>query len=224
MKFNSFPFLPVLLCLTLFFTSCQKKQAIKRALLLSKIEQIGELSTLEVQVSKLILGEYSKVGKVLFIPIKVNQVNFVARTYATIKLGIDLHEIKRDDIVVRNDRLFMKLPPIKINSFNYPADNYEILHEFSKKGEDPYHLIGAENIDRFYELGELTLRDYVDKIGLRPDAENSTRVYLTELFSQIGFQEVNLEFEKPKEETLEESLRNLENLLGNLKEDVEIKK
>ncbi len=191
------------------FLSCGKKEEDQQALVLSRIKQVATLSNLEVTMSKIIYGEYEKDFRFLFSKISLADEKFVARTRATVKLGVDLNKIQIEDVEVDGDRIRLTLPPIEITSFDYPAEDFEILHEFSN---NPYRVIGTENIDEFFAVGELTIRDQIDKIGLREKAEARTRAFFNQLLGELGFSVITIDFRPASGDRLEE-LRQFEEFI-----------
>ena len=76
----------------LAIASCKKD---RRALVVGKIQAASKLATTEFTVDKIVHG--SKKKKLFWI-IKLNEARFLAYSKAIIKTGIDLEQIKAEDI------------------------------------------------------------------------------------------------------------------------------
>ncbi len=200
-SYTFFRQLGIRLGLVLLLFSCGKQEEAQEALVLSRIKQVATLSNMEVTMSKIIYGDYEKKFRFLFSSLSLSSEKFVARTRATVKLGVDLNKIQIEDVEVDGDRIRLSLPPIEITSFDYPAEDFEILREFSR---NPYRVIGTENIDEFFAVGELTIRDQINRIGLREKAEARTRAFFNQLLSELGFSVITIDFRAGPANRLEE--------------------
>lgn len=106
----------------LLMISCKTES--NHLLVLNKIRQVSDLATTEVSIKKYVLAKKEK--KVL-IPLK--EATFAAETYAYLKFGIDLQEIGAENITIEESTLTIRVPEIKLISFDYPPDEHrEITH------------------------------------------------------------------------------------------------
>ena len=51
---------------------------------------------------------------------------FVAYSKAYVKTGIDLSELKKEDVIIEGKSITLKLPHVRIIDFRYPFDEFEI--------------------------------------------------------------------------------------------------
>jgi hypothetical protein len=179
----------LLLCLSLFCTGCKKED--KRALAISKIKSAAKLATTETTLTKVILASQDR--KFLGI-IKLNSAQFAARTKATVKAGIDLQELKKEDVKISGKTIELTLPPVKVLAFEYPFMSYEIDYTITR---DAFlNKITVEDHERIYRMAELEIRKNLEFTGIKEATKNRTRQLIESLLKSLGYLEVYIEFKE----------------------------
>lgn len=179
-----------ILCLFLAFSSCKKKD---RYLVISKIQSTAKLATTETTIDKVIVGfkERRWVGLV-----KVGTAEFVAYSKATIKSGIDLTELEPDDVKIDGNSISLELPHIKVLDFNYPFEKFEIDNDISD--DDFLNRITVYDQEDFYRQAELDIRENLEYTGIVEATERKTRLMLTGMLKNMGYDAVFISFKKGK--------------------------
>lgn len=159
-----------------------------RALVVSQVQSASQLATVEYVLNKIVLG--SKEKKRFGIDLATSQ--FLARTEASIKAGIDLNKIREEDVEIEGDRIRIHLPAVEILNFSYPAENFQI--DFNYFTNQRMNQLSIEDVENFYRLGELAIRRDMHFLGIEKTAQDRTRVMLSGILNAAGFREVYLEF------------------------------
>lgn len=173
------------------FLSCNNN----RGLVVSKIKSVAKLATTEFTINKTILATKEK--KLLHI-IPLNTAVFVAYTKATVKAGIDLQKLKKEEIVIKGNTISIKLPPVEVINFSYPFESFRIDKEISTSDESFWNKITITEQENLYREAELDIRDLLMQIGVVERTEANTIQLLTNLLKHLGYNEIDIEFEKSK--------------------------
>src|SRR5210317_2238538 len=89
-------------------SSCKKND---ESFVISKLQNASKLATTETVIDKVIVGYKEKrlVGLV-----KIGTAEFVANSKAYIKTGIDLNDLKPEDVKIEGKSISIDLPQIKV--------------------------------------------------------------------------------------------------------------
>jgi len=174
-----------LFCLTLAGILLGCGPSDPRGLIVSKVQASAKLATVEYVLNKYIFGLKKK--KFLFV--KLNDANFIAQSEARVKVGIDLSKLKPQDVEVNGKSIKLKLPPVEILNFSYPPDKFEMDTVLSDG------KIKIEDIEIFSRLAEVEIRRDLHFVDIEETGQEKTRLFLSTLFKNMGFEEVLFEFE-----------------------------
>ena len=83
----------------------------------------------------------------------------------------------------------LKLPPVEILNFSYPPDKFEMDTVLSDG------KIKIEDIEIFSRLAEVEIRRDLHFVDIEETGQEKTRLFLSTLFKNMGFEEVLFEFE-----------------------------
>jgi len=172
----------------LFLTCCKKND---RALVVSKIQKASELTTTEFKVDKLVYGVKDKT---IFWVIDLNQAQFLAKSQATIKAGIDLAELKEENVDVKGDKINLKLPPVRVINFSYPAETFARLDIFSSNAFA--NKITLEDQEKFFRDAELDIRNSLKYMDIRETTEKNTKVMMNAMLRNLGYTEIYIDFKR----------------------------
>lgn len=177
--------------LTVLLLSCQKDQ---RPLVVSKVKAAAKLATTHVTIDKFLFATKEK--RFLFF-IKLNEATFGAQTEATIKLGIDLGKIKKENVDVTPTSVSIKLPPVEVLSFDYPFEKFRVD---STLWDNAFmNKINIADIEDIYRQGESDIRANLKYMGVLEQTQDNTRKLMTRLISGLGFEEIYIDFEDQDE-------------------------
>lgn len=163
----------------LLLVSCGEEEVKKDEIF--EIRNIGVLSTSEYTVGKVIKlddeGEWYKWGdRKILISCK-----------AKIKAGINLNNLRDEDIKVNGKRIEIYLPPAEITSFDMdPKDMKTEMVEVSGMRFD----FTQEETNDILKQGEKAIRKEMKNLNILYDAEKNASVFVKDFYTQLGFEEV----------------------------------
>lgn len=152
------------------------------------LSEMAELGTVEYTVKKIVKADnatpaWYKIGK--------RKILFTCTAF--IKAGIDMKDFSADDVSVNKETnsISVVLPKAKILSFNMPPE--EIKEEFTLVTgfRDKFT---PEEKQCLLVLGEKDIRDDIPNMGILEDAEANAKLFFTALFSQLGYEKINIKF------------------------------
>ncbi len=161
----------------------------KRYLAISKIKGAAKLATTETTIDKVILA--TKDRKFLGV-IRLGRAHFAARTKAIVKSGIDLQQLRKEDVVIEGDRIEIVLPPVKVLDFSYPFYHYKVDDEVTRNGF--LTKMTLEDHERLYRMAELDIRAKLNLTGVKESTEARTRILMEKLLKSLGYKEIYITF------------------------------
>ena len=176
----------ILAFICLNFLSCKQD---KRSLVISKIQAAAKLATTETVIDKTVVGSKSK--KLLGL-IKVSEANFVAYTEATVKTGIDLNKLSRDDIRIEGKEISILLPPVEVLDFSYPFQKFDIDSTILK--DSWVNRFDVLDYEEFYRQAELDIRNQLQYTGIIEATQNKTRIMFQGLLKNLGYEAIFIKF------------------------------
>lgn len=176
-----------LLALSLLAVACGPSQGELLSQRMQGLQEMAELGTVEYTVKKIVKTDdnawytYGK-RKIMF------------SCTAFIKAGIDMKEFSADAVSVNKEAksISVTLPKAKILSFNMPPE--EIKEEFSMVTgfRDKF---SPEEKQKLLVLGENDIKADIPNMGIIEDAQANAKLFFTALFSQLGYERINIKFE-----------------------------
>jgi len=177
----------IILTISFCLFSCKKN---KRALVVGKIQAASKLATTEFTVDKIVYGTKTKK---LFWIVKLNEARFLAYSKAIIKTGIDLSEVKSENITIDQKKIEIKLPPVKVINFSYPPSKFHISKEVSDN--KIFNKVSLEDQEQYFREAELDIRNNLEFMGVVETTQQHTKLMLTALFKSLGYTEIYISFE-----------------------------
>lgn len=190
----------ILSILVLFIlSSCNNR----RALVVGKIQKASKLATAEFKVDKLVYGVKNK--RILWV-FKLNEAQFLAKSQAVIKAGINLEKIQQEDIKISGNSISIKLPPVEVINFSYPAESFQKVDILSN---DAFSTkINLEDQEKFFRDAEIDIRNSLKYMGIVETTREKTRIMLEAMLQNLGYKEIYIDFKDgeliPEVEELEE--------------------
>lgn len=178
--------LKYLFILSILFTwySCSEEQA---PVDIYEIKNIGYLSTTEFTLGKVLKisddQEWYKFGdrKILI------------STKAKIKAGVDLNALTEKDIEVVGKKIIIHLPAATINSFEMdPSDVKTEMVDVNGL------RMGFTQVEKnaILKLGEKSIKKEMDTAKIIREAEKNALIFIEDFYKQLGFEEVEVDFQK----------------------------
>ncbi len=166
-----------------------------RTLVISNLKNSSKLATVEYVVSKIISAKDDNWF--------AKDAYFFAETEAAIKIGVDLEKLKEEDISIQGKRISIKLPPVEIINFSYPAEGFKVIERYSENNAIlKWNSIGVKQKDELYRQGEIDIRNNIKNLGIIETAQKNARTLLTKVLQLSGFQEIYIEFKRNNDELL----------------------
>ncbi len=156
-----------------------------------EVKNIGVLST----------SEYT-VGKIIQLDDKADWWKFGDRKIlisckAKIKAGINLLELKDENIIVEGNKITIQLPPVQITSFeidpNTVNTEVEDINGFRMR-------FNQEEKNKILRLGERSIREKIEETGILKEAERNAVLFIQEFYKQLGYEEVQVIISKSGKE------------------------
>ena len=148
---------------------------------------MAELGTVEYTVKKIVKTDdavWWKYGKR----------KIIFSCTASIKAGINMKGFSESNVKadLKNKSISVVLPKPSILSFNMPPEG--IRQEFSMITglRDEFT---PEQKQQLLAMGEADIRHDIPRMGIIEDAEANARAFFTAMFSQIGYDNIDINFE-----------------------------
>jgi hypothetical protein len=171
-------------CLLLLAVSCQPNpEELKEKVL--KIKDMSELGTVEYTVTKMIRASDDKTWY------KFGSRKILFSCEARIKAGVDLSQVKPQDVKLEKDKLTLNLPKAKIIYITIAPD--KIKEEYKDVSIVRSNFSNAEK-DNLLVQGEKNIQEMVPSLGILETAEKNTRELLTSWLRQCDFKTVEITF------------------------------
>ncbi|WP_154856818.1 DUF4230 domain-containing protein [Cyclobacterium xiamenense] len=167
--------------------ACQRDQ---RGLVIGKIQQASDLVVSEFVVDKVVFGKKRK--NILFIPI--NEASFMAYSRATIKTGIDLNQIKEEDIRIEGNKISLDLPSIEVINFSYPPEAF-VADTLVSNPKRFLNSISLEDQETFFRMAEMDIRDHLPYMGLVETSQDHARKLIHTVLKGLSFEEIYIQFD-----------------------------
>ncbi|MEW9121697.1 MAG: DUF4230 domain-containing protein [Thermotaleaceae bacterium] len=153
---------------------------------LERIQGISELSTVEMYFHEVLDFSDAKYFKEIEIPF--TKKTFIFSVKAKVKAGIDLNELKEEDIAIIDPKTIkVKLPEGKITS-------KEILEYKSHHEKDGlFNEIRNEDVFQALEHLKRDLEDQAMEMNILEQSKENAHKAISQLLLGIGFEEVILE-------------------------------
>jgi hypothetical protein len=158
-------------------------------LVVGKIQKASKLSVVEFKVDKLVFGVKDK--RILWV-VKLNQAQFLAQSQAIIKAGVDLTRLEEEDVKINGRRISLKLPPVQVINFSYPAEQFQEIKLLSSNAFST--RITLEDQEKFFRDAELDIRNSLEFMDIRRITEDKTRLMLEALLKSLGYTEIFISF------------------------------
>ncbi len=176
-----------------------------RTLVISNLKNSSKLATVEYVVSKIISAKDENWF--------AKDAYFFAETEASIKVGVDLEKLKEEDISIQGKRISIKLPPVEIINFSYPAEGFKVIKRYSENNAIlKWNSIGVKQKDELYRQGEIDIRNNIKNLGIIATAQKNARTLLTKVLQLSGFQEIYVEFKSNNNELISQDKQMLKEL------------
>lgn len=150
-----------------------------------KVKNLNQLATLEASVVKILSASdnetWYKMGnrKVLF------------SCEGSVKAGVDLSKLKKENIRVENMNVEILLPPAEV--FMLKIDPNRIEEVYSDVGFLRGDFTNSEK-ETIFQMGQKKIEESLPDLGILKQAEINASVFLTGYIKALGFKSVQIKF------------------------------
>jgi hypothetical protein len=165
---------------------------------LYEIRDIGQLSTVEYTIGKIIILEDSDFDWKDFewtdlewtdfdkLP-KIGERKLLISCKAKVKAGVDLTKIKDGDIKVSGNTIEITLPPAEITSFSMDPNSVRTEMENISGFRDGFT---QKEKTEFLQQGEEAIKTDMADSETLDDAKSNVEIFLEDFYKQLGFEQV----------------------------------
>lgn len=176
----------VLAALSMLLTGCGNSLKDVAMDKFGKLGDMAELGTVEYTITKIIKATDTKIytigdRKILF------------SCGATMKAGIDMTGFSVDQVQIDGKEITINLPKPKVLSFNMPPEQAKL--EYEKVGALRSDFT-AEDRNNLLRQGEEAILADAENLGILADAEKNAKMFFEAMLGQVGFEKINVVFNK----------------------------
>jgi hypothetical protein len=167
----------------LFLLSCGQSALQKQQIL--ALKTMSDLATTEYTVTKIVKANDNNTWYTM------GDRKILISCQATIKAGIDLSQLKEEDIVTNGKKIELHLPEPKLVSFNMPPANIKV--EYEAIGPLRSDFSSAER-DALMVQAEQQIRKSIEDMGVYKTAKEHTMTFFINYLRRLGFEDIKLSF------------------------------
>lgn len=173
--------------------SCSESEEEKQKADVYQIRSIGQLSTTEFTLGKIIELHDDKAWY------KFGDRNILISCKATVKAGIDLQKIRKGDIEIKGDDVKITLPYPEILSFDMNPESLKTeMQDINGFRAD----FTQEEKNGIIAEGEKSIRESLKETSIVQEARNNAELFVQEFYQELGYRNVEIEFRKPYTEEI----------------------
>ncbi len=150
------------------------------------LKELSELATTEMTVTKIIKASDEPAWY------KFGDRKILISCEAKLKAGIDLSQLKEEDISINGQSITLTLPKAKIISINLPPAKIKV--EYEETGIFRSSFSTAER-DALAAQGEQQIRQSAEQLGLLQSASDNAAVFITSFLKRLGYKTVYIHSE-----------------------------
>jgi len=156
-----------------------------------KITNIGELSTTEYTVGKII--KLDDVGEEWY---EYGDRKLLISCKAKVKAGIDLTKIGENDIKVSGSTIEITLPPAEITSFSMDPN---LIRTEMESVSGLRLSFSQEEKNDILKQGEDAIKEDLGETGILNDATDNAETFLIDFYKQMGYEKIIVNKSEPNE-------------------------
>lgn len=150
-----------------------------------QIKEISDLATTEFNVTKIVKASDDKTWY------KIGDRKILISVEADLKAGIDLSQLKAEDISINGKEISINLPAPRLISLNMPPGKVKVEYEELGLLRDPFDNAAR---DALLAQAEKQIRRDVAATGIFTETERNTRLLLAGFLRQAGYENINIRF------------------------------
>lgn len=171
---------------TLLFYCCKQKQKEEKSIV-QEVQQTGVLVTAEYTLQKMVKASDNRTWY------KLGDRKILLSAEAVVKAGVDLQQLKPQNVSVHDSTIQLQLPAPKIFSLSLPPEKIKVQYEAVDFFRTRFSAAEREALLR---QAESQIRELADSLGILETAKTNAAAFLQRLLTGKGFRTVKVEFEK----------------------------
>ncbi len=167
----------------LFFVAaaCTSKEPIPQGPDILALKEISDLATVEYTITKIIKANDNKTW------FKVGNRKILMSCEGTIKAGVDLSLLTKDDFVINDTSINLRLPPPKIISLNIPPEKIKVEYQEIGVFRDPFK---TQERDELAAQAENQIKNSLNELGILEQAKANTSLFVSNFLHQLGYRNI----------------------------------
>jgi len=172
-----------LIVLFTFGSGCKSGLPDKQQVL--AIREMGNLASTEYTITKLVKASDDKTWY------KIGDRKILISCRATIKAGVDLSKLTKDDVEISGKKITLRLPEPTVLSLNMAPENIKVEHQ-----EIGMLRTGFDNAERdaLLRQAEVQINKSIDELGILNTAKQHSSLFLDQFLRKLGFTEVTIQY------------------------------
>lgn len=173
----------LLTCCLIILSACKSKDKDLEKVL--SIREMGALATTQYTMTKMVKASDDKTWY------KLGDRKILISVEATVKAGIDLTALKKEDIQINGSAIRLLLPPPQVLTTNISPEKIKL--EYEEVGPLRSEFAAADRM-QLLQQAERQIRDAIPETGMLETNRRHTREWITRFCLQLGFEEVEVDF------------------------------
>ena len=173
-----------LLCCSIFFGGCGKHKLEQQREKVLMLREMNDLVTVEYVVTKIIKANDDSW-------FKIGNRKILMSCKATLRAGIDLSKITKEDISINKKTIDLKLPHATLLSLEIKPEDLKTEYEDVSLLRSSFS--SAER-DGFAVQGEANIRNSVNSLGILQTAEINANFILTDFLKRLGYEKITIHY------------------------------
>lgn len=166
-------------------TACGKKEAPEQKPEILSLKEMSDLATVEYTVTKIIKANDNKTW------FKLGDRKILMSCEATIKAGIDLNGLSKDDYVIDGKNVRLRLPAPTIISMSIPPDKIKVEYQQVGAFRDEFK---TQERDALAAQAEAQIKNSVAELGILDQAKANTSLFVSNFLKQLGYENISITF------------------------------
>lgn len=173
----------ILVCLFLIYSCNRKTPDLSKTIL--TLKETGQLVTVEYTLGKVIRASDDKTWY------KIGDRKIIINCEASLKAGISLQNISKDNFKMQGDSMLVTLPHAQIFSLNIPPNRIQVAYEDIGSLRSAFSAAEREQLVAQAQPQILSL---ADSLGILQTAEQNATVFMQHLFEEAGYTKTGVHF------------------------------
>lgn len=182
-----------LICCFLLLFSCSDENETQGKVDVYEIRNIGLLATSEYTIGKIIELNDDKAWY------KFGDRSILISCKAKVKAGIDLSQIRKDDIEVIYNKITITLPDSKILTFDMDPNTVKTevqdINGFRMS-------FTQEEKNQILAQGEKAIQQQLSETTILSHAKENAKLFIENFYHELGYKHVTIKFRKPSSEEM----------------------